>query len=49
MGKTKLNAGRKKAKSRRSHVALPEIDSRQNLASKPQSCGDIQMNINGFI
>ena len=46
---TKLNAGRKKAESKRSHVALPETDAGQNLANKPQPCGNTQTNEDGLI
>ena len=49
MGKTKLNAGRKKAESRRSHVAPPETDAGWNLAGKPSPCGNIQINGDGLI
>ena len=38
-GKIKLNAGRKKAESRRSHVAPSETETR-TLAGKPQSHGE---------
>ena len=47
-GKTKLNARREKAESGRYHVAA-EGEGCQNLTSKPQSCGDIQININRLI
>ena len=45
MGKTKLNAGRKKAELERSHVALPQTEAR-TLLGKPQPCGDTQINRN---
>ena len=45
MGKTKLNAGRKKVESERNHVALLETDAK-TLAGKPQQCGDTQINRN---
>ena len=38
-GKTKLNAGRKKAESGRHHVAA-ERERHQNLTGKPQPSGD---------
>ena len=41
MGKTKLNAGRKKAESERSHVTPQETDA-GTLPSKPQPHGDTQ-------
>ena len=47
MGKTKLNAGRKEAESKRSHVALPETDAR-TLPGKPQPCGYTQINGDGL-
>ena len=46
-GKTKLNTGRKEAESERSHVALPEIDSR-TFPGKPQPRGNAQINRNGL-
>ena len=46
MGKTKLEAGKKKAKSERSHVAPLEPD--RTLAGKPQPCDDTQINRNGL-
>ena len=49
MGKTKLNAGRKKAETERSYVAPPETDVRWNLAGKPQPCGDTQNNGDGLV
>ena len=42
MGKTKLNAGRKKAELERSRIASPEIDIR-TLLGKSQPCGDTQI------
>ena len=47
-GKTKLNAGRKKAESERSHVALPETDT-GTLPGKPQPHGNKQTNGDGLI
>ena len=47
MGKTKLSAGRKKAESERIHVALQETDVR-TLPSKPQPCGDTQIDGDGL-
>ena len=47
-GKTKLNAGRKKAESVRSHVALPETDA-GTLPGKPQPHGNTQINGYGLI
>ena len=43
MGKTKLNAGRKKAELGKSHVVPPETDA-GTLHSKSQPCGDTQNN-----
>ena len=43
MGKTKLNAGKKKVESEKSHVSMLETDIKI-LLSKPQSLGDTQMN-----
>ena len=48
MGKPKLNAGRKNAESRRSHIALLEADAR-TLPDKPQSHGDKQINGDGLV
>ena len=45
MGKTKLNAGRKKAESGRSHVAPPETDA-ETLPGKPQPRGNTQITRN---
>ena len=42
MGKTNLNAGRKKVESKRSDVAPPETDTR-TLPNKPQPRGDTQI------
>ena len=44
-GKTKLNAGRRKAESERSNVASLEPDG--TLCSKPQPRGDTQINGDG--
>ena len=40
--------GEKRAKSERSHVAPPETEA-GTLTGKPQPCGDIQINGNGFM
>ena len=42
-GKTKLNAGREMAESERSHVALPETDTK-TLSGKPQPRDNTQIN-----
>ena len=42
-----MNAGREKAESERSHVAVLETDAR-TLPGKPQSHGDTQINTNGL-
>ena len=42
-GKTKLNAGRKKAESERSHESPPETD------AKPQPCSNTQIIGDGLI
>ena len=47
-GKLGCMLGERKAESERSHVAPPETDARQNLVSKPQPCGDTQINRNGL-
>ena len=47
MGKTKLNAGRKKEEKERSHVALPDTDT-GTFPGKPQPRGDTQSNRNGL-
>ena len=47
-GKTKLNAGRKRAESERCHVALIETDT-GTLPGKLQSHGDTQINGDGLI
>ena len=49
-GKVKLNAGRKKAESMRSHVALPETDSRNGtLSGKSQTYGNRRINGGGLV
>ena len=42
-----MNAGRNKEELVRSHEAPPETDAR-TLPSKPQPCGDTQINRNMF-
>ena len=46
MGKTKLNAGKRRVESERSHVAPPKQDG--NFPSKPQPHGDTQITRNGL-
>ena len=46
MGETKLNAGRKDAELERSHVA--PLEQEGTLPSKPQPCGDTQINGDGL-
>ena len=48
MEKTKLNAGRKKAKWRRNHVATLETETR-TLPGKLQLRGATEMNGNGLV
>ena len=47
VGKTKLNAGRKKAESGRSHGAAVR-DRCRNFAGRPQPHGDAQINGDGL-
>ena len=46
-GKAELNTERKKVESKRSHVALSEMDA-GTLPSKPQPRGNTQINKNGL-
>ena len=48
MGKTKLNAGEREGRVRRSRVAPQETDAGWNLAGKPQPRGDTQIKRNGL-
>ena len=47
--KARLNGGRKKVESVRSHIAPPETNAYQNLAGKPQLRGNTQVNIDGLV
>ena len=47
MEKAKLNAGRKKVESERSHVVQPETNT-GTLAGKPQTHGNTQINRNAL-